>query len=81
MLAALASRRLSFDLFRFGERRQQRLSVGDLRQFWRRRKVFKRRRKDRVGFGGTGRRLVELGEGQRSLQAETARVLFLRDCD
>jgi len=67
VVTALASLGLRFDLVSLSERRQQRLRLGDLRRFGRRRKAFKRRREDRVSFGGAGGRLVELGERERSL--------------
>ena len=50
------------DLVGRRERSQQRLRLGDLGHFRRRRKAFERRREDGVGFGGAGGRLVEFGE-------------------
>ena len=63
------------------ERRQQRLRLGDLGHFRRRRKAFERRREDGVGLDGAAGRLIELGERQRRAQFEAARALLLRDGD
>ena len=60
---------------------QQRLRLGDLRHFRRRRKAFKRGREDSVGVGGAGGRLIELGERKRREQLVAARALLLRDGD
>jgi hypothetical protein len=50
---------------------QQPLCLGDLGHFRRRRKAFERRGEDGVGFGGSGGRLVELGERKRGAQSAT----------
>ena len=63
------------------QRRQQRLRLGDLRHFGRRRKAFERRREDGVGVGGAAGRLIELRQRQRRAQFKTARPLLLRDRD
>ena len=47
--------------------RQQRLRLGDLRHFRRRRKAFERGRQDGVRFDGAAGRLIELGERQAPL--------------
>jgi hypothetical protein len=60
--ALLMSRRVRLDLLRLPQRPEQRLSLGNLRHFWRWRKAFERLREDGVGLGGAGGRLVELGE-------------------
>ena len=60
---------------------QQRLRLGDLRHFRRRRKAFERGREDGVGFGGAAGRLIELGQRKRRAQFEAARALLLRDGD
>ena len=59
----------------------QRLRLGDLGHFRRRRKAFERGREDGVGFGGAAGRLVELGERERREQLEASRALVLRDGD
>ncbi len=81
MRQSLPLRGFRFDLVRFGQRREQRLRLGDLWHFRRRRKAFERGREDGVGFGGAGGRLIELGERKRRAQFETARALLLRDGD
>ena len=78
---SLPLRRFRLDLVGLRQRRQQRLRLGDLRHFRRRRKAFERGREDGVGVGGAGGRLVELGERQRRAQFKTARGLLLRDGD
>ena len=78
---SLPLRGLRFDLVGFRQRRQQRLSLGDLRHFRRRRKAFERGREDGVGVGGAAGRLVELGERKRRAQFEAARALLFRDGD
>ena len=70
-----------FDLVGFRQRRQQRLRLGDLRHFRRRRKAFERGREDGVRFGGAAGRLIELGERERGAQFKAARGLLLRDGD
>ena len=69
------------DLVRLGQCRDQRLRLGDLRHFQRRRKAFERRREGSVGVGGAVGRLVELGERERRAQFEAARSLLPRDSD
>ena len=59
--------------------RQQRLRLGDLRHFGRRRKAFEGGREDGVSIGGAAGRLVELGERQGGAQLVAARALLLRD--
>ena len=81
MQPALALRFGGLDLVRLRQRRQQRLRLGDLRHFWRRRKAFERGREHGVGFGGAVGRLIELGKRQRRAQSEAARALLLRDRD
>ena len=81
MQPALALRVCGLDLVRLRQRREQRLRLGDLRHFRRRRKAFERGREDGVGVGGAAGRLVELGERQRRAQFEAARALLLRDGD
>ena len=58
---------------------QQRLRLGDLRHFGRRRKAFERGREDRLSIDQTAGRLVELRERQRRAQTPTARALLLCD--
>ena len=70
-----------FHIVTLGERREQRLRLGDLRHFRRRRKAFERGREDGMGFGGAAGRLIELGERKRRAQFEAARALLLRDRD
>ena len=77
----LPLRGLRLDFVGLRHRRQQRLSLGDLRHLRRPRKAFEGRREDGVGVGGTAGRLVELGEGEGRAQAEAARALLLRDGD
>ena len=79
--AAATLRRVGLDLVGLLQRREQRLRLGDLGHFRRRRKAFERGREDGVGFGGAAGRLVELGERQRREQREAARALPLRDGD
>ena len=81
MQPPLALRFCGLDLVRLRQRREQRLRLGDLGHFRRRRKAFERRREDGVGFGGAAGRLVEFGERQRRAQFEAARALLLRDGD
>ena len=64
-----------------GERLEQRLRLGDLRELRRRRKACQRRPQDVVGVDRAARGLVELGEGQRGAQLEAAGLLLLRDGD
>ena len=78
---SLPPRRFRLDLVGLRQRREQRLRLGDLRHFRRRRKAFERGREDGVGVGGAGGRLVELGERKRRAQFEAARSLLLRDGD
>ena len=78
---SLPLRGFRLDLVGLRQRRQQRLRLGDLRHFRRRRKAFERGREDGVGVGGAAGRLVELGERQRGAQFEAARALLLRDSD
>ena len=59
---AMALRGLRLNLVGFRQRGQQRLRLGDLRHFGRRRKAFERRREHGVGVGGTAGRLIELGQ-------------------
>ena len=77
---SLRDRRLHFVIF--PERREQRLRLGDLGHFRRRRKAFERRREDGVSFDGAAGRLIELRERQRRSQAPAAGALLLRygDC-
>ena len=81
MKPALSLPLCGLDLLRLRQRRQQRLRLGDLRHFGRRREAFERRREDGVGVGGAAGRLVELGERKRGAQFEAARALLLRDRD
>ena len=81
MQPPLPLRFCGLDLLGLRQRREQRLRLGDLRHFGRRRKAFERGREDSVGVGGTAGRLVELGERERRAQAEAACALFLRDRD
>ena len=60
---------------------QQSERLAYLRKFGRLRKAFERGGEDGVGVGGTGGRLVELGQRERRAQFETARCLLLRDGD
>ena len=53
---------------------QQRLRLGDLRHFGRRRETFKRGRENGVGFGGAAGRLIELGERKRRQQSTPSEV-------
>ena len=76
---SLAMRGRDFDLVGRCERGQQRLRLGDLGHFRRRREALERGREDGVGFGGAGGRLIELGERKRRAQFEAARALLLRD--
>ena len=71
----------SFHRGGLGERRQQRVRLGDLRHFGRRRKAFKRGGENGVRFGGAGRRLIELRQRERGAQAEAACPLLARDGD
>ena len=73
--------RFGFDLVGLRQRREQRLRLGDLRHFRRRRKAFERGREDGVGVGGAGGRLIEFRQRQRRAQFKTARALLLRDGD
>ena len=77
MQPPLALRFCGLDLVRLRQRREQRLRLGDLGHFRRRRKAFERGREDGVGIGGAGGRLVELGERKRRAQVEAARALLL----
>ena len=61
-LPPLAPRRLGFDLLDLAKRCEQRLRLGDLGHFGRRRKAFEGGREDGVGFDGTPSRLIELGQ-------------------
>ena len=74
-------RRLSLDLLRLRELREQRLRLGDLRHLRRRRKAFERRREDGLGVGGAAGRLAKLGEGKGREQLVAARTLMLGDGD
>ena len=60
---------------------QQRLRLGDLGHFGRRRKAFERRGEYGVRLSSTAGRLVELGERKRRAEAPTARALLLRDLE
>ena len=80
-LPSLATGRLRLDLVCLLERRQQRLSLGDLSQLRRRRKGFKRWRENGVRFDGAASRLIEFGQRQRRAQLEAARALPPRDGD
>ena len=64
-----------------GQRREQRLRLGDLRHCRRRGKTFEGRREGVVRLDRTAGRLAELGERKRSAKGEAARALMLRDCD
>ena len=66
-----------FDLVGRRERGQQRLRLGDLGHFRRRREAFERGRENAVRLDRAAGRLIELGELQRRLQAESARALTL----
>ena len=81
MRQSLSLRCFGLDLVGLRHRYQQRLRLGDLGHFGRRRKAFERRREDGVGVGGAAGRLVELGERERRAQFEAARALLLRDGD
>ena len=69
----LPPRGLRFDLVDRCERGQERLRLGDLRHFGRRRKAFEGGRENGVSVGGAGNRLVEFGQRQRRAQFEAAR--------
>ena len=58
---------------------EQRLRLRDLGHFGLRCKALKRGREDGVRIGATAGRLIELGERERSAQAEAARPLTLSD--
>ena len=60
---------------------EQRLRLGDLGHFGRRRKALERRREDGVGAGRATGRFVELGEGLGRAQFEAARPLTLSNGD
>ena len=77
MRQSLPMRGFRFDFVSRGECSQQRLRLGDLGHFRRRRKAFERGREDGVGFGGAAGRLIELGERKRRAQTEAARSLLL----
>ena len=76
---SLPPRCFGLDFVRLRQRREQRLRLGDLRHFGRRRKAFERGCEDGVGVGSVASRLIELGERKRRLQAETARALLPRN--
>ena len=59
----------------------QRLRLGDLGHFGRRREAFERRREDGVGVDGAAGRLVQFGERERGAKFEAARGLLFRDGD
>ena len=59
----------------------QRLRLGDLGHFGRRRKTFERAGEDGARFGLPKSRLIKLRERQRGAQAEAARALPFRDGD
>ena len=75
---SLPMRGVHFDLVGRRECSQQRLRLGDLGHFRRRRKAFERRREDGVGFGEAAGRLIEFGQRQRRAQFEAARTLLVR---
>src|SRR6516164_1479786 len=58
---------------------EQHLSLCDLGHFGRRREALERWLKNGVRVGGTGGRLVELGERERRAQAEAPRPLSACD--
>ena len=69
------------DFLRRLKRREQRLRLGDLRHFGRRRETFEGGREDGLGFGQAVGRLVELGQRERREQFVTACALLFRDGD
>ena len=70
------------DLVRFRKRREQRLRLGDLGHFGRRRKAFERGREDRVGVGEGDQSIGRASASdERRAQFEAARALLLRDGD
>ena len=73
----LPPRGILLDFMNFAERHQQRLRLGDLRHFRRRRKAFERRREDGVGVDGAGGRLVQLGERQAPRAGRSSASLVL----
>ena len=77
----MSPRLVGLDLIRLRQRREQRLRLGDLGHFRRRRKAFERGREHRVGVGEAGVRLIEFGQRQRRAQFEAARALLLGDGD
>jgi hypothetical protein len=58
-----------------GGRREQRLSLRDLRHLRRRRETFQRGREHGAGFQWAAGRLIELGERERRAEGEAARAL------
>ena len=78
---AFARSNCVFHVVRLHQRPKQRLRLGDLGHFRRRRKAFERGREDGVRVGGAGGRLVELRQPERRLQAEAKRALRSRDGD
>ena len=74
---SLPMRGVHFDLVGRRERSQQRLRLGDLWHFRRRRKAFERGRENGVGVGGAAGRLIELGQRERRAQFVAARALLL----
>ena len=73
-----ASSGVSFHLIRLRHNRKQRLRLGDLGHFRRRRKPFEGGREDGVRVGESAGRLIVLGERERRLQMRTACALLLR---
>ena len=69
------------DLVGLRQRREQRLRLGDLGHFGRRRKAFERGREHGVGLDWAAGRLIELGERERGAEVEAARALLLSDFD
>ena len=81
MRQSLPLRGASPDLLSLRERREQRLRLGNLGHFRRRRKAFERGREDGVGFGQAAGRVIELSERKHRAQPEAARLLLLCDFD
>ena len=78
---SLPLRGCRFDLVGRCECSQQRLRLGDLGHFGRRRKAFERRRENGVGVGRTRGGLVKPRQRKRPEQLITARALLFCDPD
>jgi hypothetical protein len=77
----LALRDGSHDLIRLRQRREQRLGLGDLGHFRRRRKPFERGSEGCISVGGAGARLIKPGQRESRAQFEAACPLLRRDRD